>query len=150
MGTHEASILLAVRRYFAGCQSGDLKVRLGTLTKVLVRYFLRSRFRPIRGVQQLANRWRKFQTLHEPHWAIDRIIAQGDEVVSGFNCIWTAHETHTPSMMRAGKGGISCMTHGLRKSRPTSYTVISQIQSCPDFPMQRATLSLPNRVLSTW
>ena len=50
-----------VRRYFDGCNSGDLTVLLNTLTKDVIHYFLDPKFPPIRGAEHLANYWRKYK-----------------------------------------------------------------------------------------
>lgn len=81
-----------VRRYFDGCNSGDLTVLLGTLTKDVIHYFLDPKFPPIRGAEHLANYWRKYKAVLDPVWSIDRIVAQSDEVVSEWSCIWTPRE----------------------------------------------------------
>ena len=62
-----------VRRYFDGCNSGDLDVLLGTLTQDVVHYFLDPKFPPIRGAEHLAKYWRKYKTVLDPIWSIDRI-----------------------------------------------------------------------------
>ena len=54
----EASNVAVVRRYFDGCQSGDLQVLLGTLAPDVVHYFLPHQFPPIRGAEHLARHWR--------------------------------------------------------------------------------------------
>ena len=100
MTAGEAGRIEVVRRYFAGCSSGDLDVLLGTLAPDVVHYFLPTRFPPIRGAEHLARHWRKFKNTLDPVWAIDHIIAMGDEVVSEWSCIWTPLETGQRVMMR--------------------------------------------------
>ena len=55
MTESEAKNIEVVRRYFAGCQSGDLNVIVSTLHEDVIHYFLPSRFRSIRGAENLAN-----------------------------------------------------------------------------------------------
>jgi ketosteroid isomerase-like protein len=92
-----------VRRYFDGCSSGDLQVLLDTLTPDVVHYFLPREFAPIRGAEHLAKHWRKFKQLLDPVWAIDQIIAEGDQVVSEWSCIWTPKGTSRRVMMRGSE-----------------------------------------------
>ncbi len=92
-----------VRTYFDGCNSGDLDVLLGTLTPDVVHYFLPARFPPIRGAEHLARYWRKYKTALNPVWSIDHILAQGEEVVSEWSCIWTPKDSTKRLMMRGSE-----------------------------------------------
>jgi len=103
MTANELKNIEIVRRYFEGCSSGDLDVLLGTLTEDVVHYFLPPRFAPIRGAQHLAKHWRKFKTALDPLWSIDHIIAQGDEVVSEWSCLWTPAGVQPRVMMRGSE-----------------------------------------------
>jgi ketosteroid isomerase-like protein len=103
MTATEARNIEVVRRYFDGCNSGELDVLLSTLTPDVVHYFLPSRFPPIRGADHLARYWRKYKTTLSPIWAIDHIIAQNDEIVSEWSCIWTPKETQRRLMMRGSE-----------------------------------------------
>jgi ketosteroid isomerase-like protein len=103
MTATEARNIEVVRRYFDGCNSGDLAVLLSTLTQDVVHYFLPSRFPPIEGAEHLAKYWRKYKSVLNPVWSIDHIIAQDDEVVSEWSCIWTPKETSKRLMMRGSE-----------------------------------------------
>jgi len=103
MNATEATNIDVVRRYFDGCQSGDLAVLLSTLTADVVHYFLPGRFPPIRGAEHLAKYWRKYKLVLDPVWNIDHIIAQGDEVVSEWSCIWTPPEKRKRLMLRGSE-----------------------------------------------
>jgi ketosteroid isomerase-like protein len=92
-----------VRRYFEGCNSGDLDVLRDTLTSDVVHYFLPPRFPPIRGAEHLARHWRKYKNVLDPLWSLDHVIAQGDEVVSEWSCSWTPPETGKRVMMRGSE-----------------------------------------------
>lgn len=96
----EARNIEVVRRYYDGCNSGDLDVLLSTLTPDVVHYFLPPRFPPIRGAEHLARYWRKYKNLLNPIWSIDHIIAKGDQVVIEWTCIWTPKDTDRRILMR--------------------------------------------------
>ncbi len=103
MNAAETANIAVVRKYFDGCQSGELEVLRSTLAPDVVHYFLPARFPPIRGAEHLAKYWRKYKLVLDPVWSIDRIIAQGDEVVSEWSCIWTPPETHKRLMLRGSE-----------------------------------------------
>lgn len=103
MTATEAKNIEVVRKYFDGCNSGDLDVLLSTVTQDVVHYFLPSRFPPIIGAEHLARYWRRYKNALDPVWSIDHIIAQGDEVVSEWSCIWTPKETQRRLMMRGSE-----------------------------------------------
>lgn len=103
MTATEAANIAVVRKYFDACNTGELGDLRGTLADDVVHYFLPARFMPIRGADHLARHWRKFKTLLDPVWSIDHIIAQGDEVVSEWSCIWTPRETKKRVIMRGSE-----------------------------------------------
>ena len=92
--------IAAVLQYFDGCNTGELQDLLATLDQDVVHYFLPDQFKPIRGAEHLAKYWRKFKLVLNPTWKIDHIIAQDDEVVSEWSCLWTPEGTNQPLMMR--------------------------------------------------
>jgi ketosteroid isomerase-like protein len=100
---NEARNIATVRRYFEGCQSGDLEILLSTLTDDVVHYFLPREHGPIRGAEHLARHWRKFKQVLDPVWNIDRIVAQDDLVVTEWSCIWTPKLTDRRIMMRGSE-----------------------------------------------
>lgn len=99
----EAANISTVRKYFDGCNSGDLDVLLGTLAHDVIHYFLPPTFPAIRGAEHLAKYWRKYKTALDPVWSIDRIVAQGNEVVSEWSCIWTSRQTQRRLMARGSE-----------------------------------------------
>lgn len=103
MSSIEARNISVVLKYFDGCNSGDLDDLVSTLDPDVIHYFLPRQFKPIRGAQHLAKYWRKFKVLLNPTWKIDHIIAQGNEVVSEWSCLWTPEGTDLRLMMRGSE-----------------------------------------------
>jgi ketosteroid isomerase-like protein len=103
MTAAETDNVAVVRKYFAGCNTGELADLTATLTADVVHYFLPERFPPIRGAEHLARYWRKFKLLLDPLWSVDHAIAQGDEVVSEWSCIWTPRGTPNRLLLRGSE-----------------------------------------------
>ena len=103
MSSIEARNISVVLKYFDGCNSGDLDDLLSTLDPDVIHYFLPHQFKPIQGAQHLAKYWRKFKFLLNPTWKIDHIIAQNNEVVSEWSCLWTPEGTDLRTMMRGSE-----------------------------------------------
>jgi len=99
----EAKHIEVVRRYFDGCNSGDLEVLLSTLAPDVVHYFLPSSRHSVRGAETLAKYFQKSQNVLNQVWSIDHIIAQGDEVVSEFSSIWTPRKTQKRIITRGSE-----------------------------------------------
>jgi ketosteroid isomerase-like protein len=85
----EAANIEVVRTYFDGCNTGDVDQLTSTLAPDVTHYFLPPEFPPIGGAEHLAKYWRKFKRTLDPVWALDHLIAAGDEVVSEWSCIWS-------------------------------------------------------------
>ena len=102
--------IAVVLKYLDGCNTGELQDLLATLDQDVVHYFLPERFKPIRGAEHLAKYWRKFKLVLNPTWKIDHIIAQGDEVVSEWSCLWSPEGTDLRLMMRGTEWYV--MRHG--------------------------------------
>jgi len=100
MNEQEKLNLEVVRKYFDGCNSGDIEVLLSTLTEDVRHYFLPPSFPPIFNSSHLANYWHKYKLVLNPVWAIDRLIASGDEVVNEWSCLWTPPDTSSRVMTR--------------------------------------------------
>jgi hypothetical protein len=97
---HNISVVL---KYFGGCNTGNLEDLLSTLDPDVIHYFLPEQFKSIRGAQHLAKYWRKFKNVLNPVWRIDHIIAQDNEVVSEWSCLWTPEGTDLRLMMRGSE-----------------------------------------------
>jgi hypothetical protein len=96
----EAHNIEVVRKYYDGCNTGDLEVLLSTFTPDVTHYFLPSSFPPIRGAERLAGYWRKYKQPLNPIWSIDHIIARDDEVVIEWSCLLTPPGVQTRLMNR--------------------------------------------------
>lgn len=92
-----------VQRYFEGCNRGDVATLLDTLAPDVVHYFLPRQFVPIQGAQHLAKYWSKFKRVLDPVWSIDQIVAQDDQVVSEWSCVWTPKGSSRRLMMRGSE-----------------------------------------------
>ena len=77
-----------VRRYFDGCNAGDVDALKGTLTPDVVHYFLPGH-EPIVGDDHLANHWQRFKTVFAATWVLNRVIGDGDDAVSEWSCVYT-------------------------------------------------------------
>ncbi len=82
MNDVETTNIAVVRKYFDGCNTGNLDDLLITLAPNVRHYFLPPSFPPIAGAEHLARYWRKYKHAPDPLWSIDRIIASGLEVVN--------------------------------------------------------------------
>ena len=89
MDTFEARNIAVVRRYFDGCNSGDLDELLKHARARRRTYFLPKSFLTIQGAMHLAKLWQKYKSLLQPIWRIDEIIGHGDRVVSEWSVLWT-------------------------------------------------------------
>lgn len=89
MEASEARNLDVIRKYYDGCNSGDLGDLLSTLAPDVCHYFLPASFPPVKGAEHLVRHLRKYKQVLNPGWAIDRIIARDDEAVSEWSCIWS-------------------------------------------------------------
>ena len=103
MDPSEARNIQVVKKYFDGCNSGDIDDLMSTLAPDVCHYFLPATFTTIKGAQHLAKFWRKYKRALNPIWSIDNIIAAGDEVVSEWSCIVTTPDTHKQLMNRGSE-----------------------------------------------
>ena len=103
MAAVEAINIEVVRKYFAGCNTGELADITATLKPNVVHFFLPDRFPPIRSAEHLARYWRAYKLALDPVWSVDHAIAQGDEVVSEWSCIWTPKGAQHRLMLRGSE-----------------------------------------------
>ncbi len=103
MTAGEAANIGVVRKYFAACNTGELAELIATITPDVVHFFLPGRFPPIRGAEHLTRYWRAYKLALDPVWSLDHVIAQGDEVVSEWSCIWSPKGTKNRLMLRGSE-----------------------------------------------
>jgi ketosteroid isomerase-like protein len=71
----EARNIEVVRKYYDGCNSGDIDELMGTFPPDVTHYFLPSSFPPIHGAEALARHWKWWKDNLDPIWAHDHLIA---------------------------------------------------------------------------
>ena len=98
-----------VRRYFDGCNTGDIEQLMSTLAPEVTHYFLPSSFSLIRGAEHLARYWRSWKENLEPVWKHDHVLARGDEVVAEWSVIFTPPGTHN-RLLNRGTEWYACVT----------------------------------------
>jgi ketosteroid isomerase-like protein len=103
MTASEGANIEVVRRYYNGCNSGDLDELLATFAPDVVHYFLPTSIPPVHGAEHLARYCRKFKKMVDPTWKIDRIIASGDAVVTEWSVLWTVPGTSRRIMSRGAE-----------------------------------------------
>ena len=89
MSVSEAENVEVVRRYYDACNAGDLDALRATLTPDAVHFFLPGRFKPVQGAEHFARYWVKNRKEFDARWSVDRVLAQGDEVVVEWSMFWT-------------------------------------------------------------
>ena len=90
MNATEARNIDVVRRYYDGCNSGDIEEMMSTFAPEVTHYFLPSSLPPIHGAEALAKTWWWWKDSLDSVFAHDHLLAHGDEVVSEFSCVFTA------------------------------------------------------------
>lgn len=121
----ESKNIETVRRYMEACNIGELDALMRTLAPDVVHFFLEPDRAPVRGAEHLAHLWRKFKQVLDPRWAVDRIIASGDEVVAEWSCAYTPSGTQKRRIFRGSEWYV--MRDGL----------ISEIRAYYDFDVKR-------------
>ncbi len=81
----EHPYLATIRRYYDGCNRGDIDLMISTFTPDVVHYFSDSHLPPeqrgpIRGAAALAKYWASWQKGgHSARWSVDHGIVEGNE-----------------------------------------------------------------------
>jgi ketosteroid isomerase-like protein len=112
-----------VRRYFDGCESGDVDEIRATLAANVTHYFLANDRPPIHGDEHLARFWAKMKRVLDTHWSVDRALAVRNEVVVEWSLFWTHPETGGRRVTRGTEWHV------------VSYGEISEIRAYFNFPV---------------
>jgi ketosteroid isomerase-like protein len=96
----EARNIAVVRKYYDGCNSGDIEEMMSTFAPDVTHYFLPSSLPPIHGAEALAKNWKWWKDNLDSVFAHDHLLAQGDEVVSEFSCVFCPPGTDQRLMNR--------------------------------------------------
>ena len=91
--------LETIRRYYEGCNRGDVELMKSTFTPDVVHYFLN--FPPKHGAEELANYWAEFQRHGQAtQWTVDHGIEQGNEAVIEWSMVTTGAGIDKPRVLR--------------------------------------------------
>jgi ketosteroid isomerase-like protein len=85
--------LATIRRYYRGCNTGDVELMVSTFTNDVVHYFIQPGTDAVQGAEHLARYWRKVQRLLAARWEVDHGLALGDEAVIEWTIYWTNPDT---------------------------------------------------------
>jgi len=85
----ESRNIETVRKYYDGCNSDDIEELMSTFVPDVTHYFLPASLPPIHGAEALAKNWKWWKDNLDSVFAHDHLLAQGDEVVSEFSCVFT-------------------------------------------------------------
>ena len=83
----EHSHIDTVRRYYHGCNTGDVDLMKSTFCEDVVHYFVDHA--PVRGADGLAGYWAKVGPKTRARWTVDHGIEKGDEAVIEWAMSWT-------------------------------------------------------------
>lgn len=97
----ESQHLDTIRKYYDGCNRGDIDQMMSTFTPDVVHYFVEEP--PVRGARELANKWAGFQQEGRvATWTVDHGIAQGDEAVIEWTLVYTRPARSPPTILLRG------------------------------------------------
>lgn len=79
-----------IRRYYDGCNAGDVEAMRATFTDDVVHYFLAPNpgSAPVAGAEHLARYWRTVQRAIGGRWVVDHGLVCGDEAVIEWTLCW--------------------------------------------------------------
>lgn len=98
----ESEHLDTIRKYYDGCNRGDIDQMMSTFTPDVVHYFLNTSW--LRGAAELANYWTKFQNKDRVTvWTVDHGIAEGDEAVIEWTMKSTFRDGRAPRIERGAE-----------------------------------------------
>lgn len=135
--------LETIRRYYEGCNRGDVDLMKSTFAPDVVHYFVN--FPPKRGPDELANYWAEFQKHGSAtRWTVDHGIVQGSEAVVEWSMVTTGPDTTGQHVLRGTEwyifrdGRIAEIrayyhfAHGMGRSELAGFPYDSRGYSKPD------------------
>ncbi len=98
----EDAHVATIRRYYDGCNRGDIELMMSTFTPDITHYFVNGP--PIHGAAELAAYWKQFQTASRTTtWTVDHAIVQGDEAVIEWTMISTFKDERPKRILRGAE-----------------------------------------------
>ena len=90
--SNDADTIELIKKYYQGCNSGDIEILMSTMTADIAHYFLQPGTDLVRGAEHLAKYWRKVQKNLNARWEVDYAIAKGSDAVIEWTIFWTNTE----------------------------------------------------------
>lgn len=87
--SRDAATIELIARYYRGCNSGDIKLLMSTMTNDVTHYFLQPGTKAVSGAEHLAKYWRKVQRILNARWQVDYAIAKGRDAAIEWTIFWT-------------------------------------------------------------
>ena len=81
--SNDADTIELIKKYYQGCNSGDIEILMSTMTADIAHYFLQPGTDLVRGAEHLAKYWRKVQK---------NLNAKGSDAVIEWTIFWTNPE----------------------------------------------------------
>lgn len=88
----DANTVELIKKYYRGCNTGDIELLMSTMTDNITHYFLQPGTIAVRGAEHLARYWRKVQKNLNARWEVDYAIAKGSDAVIEWTIFWTNPE----------------------------------------------------------
>lgn len=88
----DANTVELIKKYYRGCNTGDIELLMSTMTDNITHYFLQPGTTAVRGAEHLARYWRKVQKNLNARWEVDYAIAKGPDAVIEWTIFWTNPE----------------------------------------------------------
>lgn len=97
----ESQNLETIRKYYDGCNRGDIDQMMSTFTPDVTHYFVEEP--PVHGARELASKWVWFnQEGRVARWTVDHGIAQADEAVIEWTLVFTRPARSPPTIIERG------------------------------------------------
>ena len=89
----ESDHITTIKRYYEGCNTGNVEAVMETCAPDVVHYFLAPGTAPVKGHEHLGRYWRKVRGMVDATWVVDHAISEGDEAVIEWTMLWTSGGT---------------------------------------------------------